>query len=163
MQVTRQIASWLVLGAIFFTPISPTEAKTHASAGVSVFNKAKNYVGIHERSGSKKLKKITKVNPARVPWCAAFINGVLKTVGIHGTGSLSAMSFAKYKKGTKKPHKGDIVVIKRKGGSGAHVALFSKFVKKNGRRYVQVLGGNQKNKVSIRNYPVAKVISYRKI
>lgn len=163
MQVTKHITSWLILGVLFFGSIAPVEAKTHTSRGVSVFNKAKSYVGIHERSGSKKLRRLTKVNPARVPWCAAFINGVLKTVGLRGTGSLSAMSFNKYKKRTKKPHKGDIVVIRRKGGSGAHVALFSKFVKKNGKRYVQVLGGNQKNKVSIRNYPVAKVISYRKI
>lgn len=139
---------------LFATPVFAKEA---------VLNKATNYVGMHESGNRTTLKGVTKVDPVRTPWCAAFVNGVLRSVGLSGTGSNSAKSFTKYKTGTKNPKKGDIVVIRRKGGSGAHVGIFKGFVKRNGRTMVAVVGGNQSNKVSVAYYPTSKVISYRKV
>lgn len=124
---------------------------------------ASQYLGMHERSNKGSLARVTKVNPARTPWCAAFVNGILRQEGYRGTGSNSAASFKRYGSATSNPSSGDIVVIHRRGGSGAHVGFFKGFVKKNGRTYVAVLGGNQSNRVSVSYYPVSKVHSYRNV
>jgi uncharacterized protein (TIGR02594 family) len=136
---------------------------TPVFAGEAVLNRASTYVGMHERSSRTTIKGITRVDPVRTPWCAAFVNGVLRSVGISGTGSNTARSFTKYKTGTTNPQKGDIVVLRRKGGSGAHVGIFKGFVTRNGRTMVAVVGGNQSNKVSVAYYPTSKVITYRRV
>lgn len=124
---------------------------------------ASQYLGMHERSNKGLLSRVTKVNPSRTPWCAAFVNGILRQNGLRGTGSNSAASFKNYKTATSMPSEGDIVVIRRRGGSGSHVGFFKGFVTKNGQRYVAVLGGNQSNKVTVAYYPVSKVHSYRNV
>lgn len=136
---------------------------TQAYAAEEVLSKAQNYVGLHERSNRGTIKGITRVDPVRTPWCAAFVNGVLRASGKSGTGSNSAKSFTKYKTGTTNPSRGDIVVLRRKGGSGAHVGIFKGFVNRNGRRMVAVVGGNQSNKVSVSYYSIGSVISYRRV
>ena len=136
---------------------------TPTFAAESVLNRANNFVGMHEKSNRTTIKGVTRVDPVRTPWCAAFVNGVLRSVGLSGTGSNSARSFTKYKTGTKNPQKGDIVVLRRKGGSGAHVGIFKGFVKRNGKTMVAVVGGNQSNKVSVAYYSTSKVISYRRV
>lgn len=136
---------------------------TSVFAGEVLLNRASTYVGMHEKSNRTTIRGVTKVDPVRTPWCAAFVNGVLRSVGLSGTGSNSARSFTKYKTGTKNPQKGDIVVLRRKGGSGAHVGIFKGFVTRNGRTMVAVVGGNQSNKVSIAYYPTSKVITYRRV
>jgi len=136
---------------------------TPSFAAENVLNKAKSYVGLHEKSNRARIKGVTRVDPVRIPWCAAFVNGILRSSGKSGTGSNSARSFTKYKTGTKNPRKGDIVVIRRKGGSGAHVGFFKGFVNRNGRKMVAVVGGNQSNKVSVAYYSTGSVISYRRV
>ena len=128
---------------------------------MSVYNKAKLFEGMEEKKNRKELKKYLKIDPVEIPWCAAFVNSVLEELGFKSTKSLAAMTYAKYNKPTKTPTKGDIVVIKRNGGSGAHVGFFHGF--KNGGKTVSILGGNQSNKVNIKDVPVSIVISYRKI
>ena len=136
---------------------------TPVFAGEAVLNKAFGYVGMNEHSNRKTIRGVTRVDPVNTPWCAAFVNGILRSVGLSGTGSNSARSFTKYRTGTKSPSKGDIVVLRRKGGSGAHVGIFKGFVKRNGKTMVAVIGGNQSNKVSVAYYSTSKVISYRKV
>lgn len=136
---------------------------TSNMASADVFSKANQYVGLHERSNRGTLKEVTRVDPARTPWCAAFVNGVLREAGFSGTRSNTARSFTKYKTGTTNPQQGDIVVLRRKGGSGAHVGIFKGFVSRNGRNMVAVLGGNQSNRVSVAYYPTSKVITYRRV
>lgn len=157
----------ILIGILLFTFSASasgiTEARTRNHYTASTYTKAKQYVGLSERHNRKQLRKIVHVDPVRTPWCASFVNAVLNSVGLSGTHSNSAMSFAKYKTKTRTPHKGDIVVLRRHGGSGAHVGFFKSFEKHNGRTYVAVLGGNMNNKVMVKTYPVHKVISYRKV
>jgi uncharacterized protein (TIGR02594 family) len=146
--------------AVFFLLFSvvPSFAQTQDN----IFNRAFSYVGLHERSNRQQIKSVTKVDPVRTPWCAAFVNGILEQLGQRGTGSNMAISFAKYKTATKTPQKGDIVVIRagRGGrGSGNHVGIFEKFVGNK----VAVLGGNQRNAVKISYFSKSSVISYRKV
>ena len=147
------------LAAIFlFFSVVPSYAQND-----NIFNRAFSYIGLHERSHRTQIKTITKIDPARTPWCAAFVNGILRQMGIQGTGSNMAISFAKYKTATKSPRKGDIVVIRtgrsRRGRSGNHVGFFQGF---KGNK-VAVLGGNQSNRVKVSYFPIRSVISYRRI
>jgi uncharacterized protein (TIGR02594 family) len=128
-----------------------------AFADSSVITKAESYVGMHERKNRGSIKEVTKIDPARVPWCAAFVNGILKQLGLSGTNSNMARSFSKYNSPTKNPQKGDIVVFNH------HVGFFKGFVKKGNRTMVAVLGGNQSNRVKVSYFPVSSVISYRKV
>ena len=147
--------------AVFFllTSAAPSFAQTQDN----IFNRAFSYVGLHERSNRAQIKRVTKVDPARTPWCAAFVNGILAQLGQRGTGSNMAISFAKYKTATKNPQKGDIVVIRtgrsRRGRSSNHVGFFEGF---KGNK-VAVLGGNQSNRVKISYFSKSSVISYRKV
>lgn len=128
-----------------------------AFAEPSVISKAESYVGLHERKNRSKIKEVTKVDPVRIPWCAAFVNGILKQLGFSGTNSNAAISFSKYNVPTKTPKTGDIVVFRH------HVGFFKGFVTKKNRTMVAVLGGNQSNRVKVSYFPTRKVLSYRKV
>lgn len=141
----KTVASIAVAISILATPVQ-----------ASIYADATRFIGLHERKHTNSLQKITKVNPKKVPWCAAFLNGILKRNGKKTTNSLAAASFRNYGKRVTKPIKGDIVVLK------GHVGIFVGFVTRNGKRYVAVLGGNQSNSVKVSYYPVKKVVSYRR-
>lgn len=127
-----------------------------------VLSTASNYLGLHERSNTGTLRRVTGVNPARTPWCAAFVNGVLRQSGRRGTGSNSAASFRNYGNATSAPAGGDIALVRRRGGSGYHVGFFKGYVTRNGRTMVAIVGGNQSNRVSVSYYPAGKV-SFRRV
>lgn len=146
--------------AVFFLLISAVPS--YAQTQDNIFNRAFSYVGLHEKTNRAQIKSVTKVDPVRTPWCAAFVNGILAQMGQSGTGSNLAISFAKYKTATKTPQKGDIVVIRTgrsRRGSGNHVGIFEKFVGNK----VAVLGGNQSNKVKISYFSKSSVITYRRV
>ena len=156
------------VAAIFFALMTPAKADISTNPNFSgfgdrhaIYTKAKSVEGMQEHKNRKQLRNFMKVDPVEVPWCAAFVGAVLKAFGLPTTNSLTAMSYAKYKKETKKPEMGDIVVIRRNGGSGAHVGFFHGF--KNGGKTVSILGGNQSSKVTIKDVPTSIVISYRKV
>jgi uncharacterized protein (TIGR02594 family) len=118
---------------------------------------ASQYVGLHERTNRNTLKAVINLDPSRTPWCAAFVNAILHTTGIQGTGSNHARSFLRYGVATNAPRKGDIVVV------GRHVGFYEGHVTRNGRTYVAVLGGNQKNRVQTSYFLASKVSSYRRV
>ena len=144
-------------------PFSDAERATYQVFNFAggVIGTAASYLGMHERKNGAALKRVTKVNPARTPWCAAFVNGVLRQNGRKGTGSNAASSFTRYGSATSNPAPGDVALIRRRGGSGYHVGFFKGYVNKGGRRMVAVLGGNQGNRVSVSYYPAGKV-SFRR-
>ena len=121
-----------------------------------VYTNAAKYVGLSERGHTRTLQNLTGVNPRHTPWCAAFLNSVLKKSGHKTTGSHAAASFRNYGKAVKQPAVGDIVVLNR------HVGIFAGYVNRNGKRYVAVLGGNQSNRVQISYYPAKRVVAYRR-
>lgn len=101
------------------------------------------------------------VDPQMTAWCAAFVNAVLATNGIKGTGSLAARSFLNFGQDAgSNPQNGDIVVLKR-GNNDAqgHVGFFQGF---DQRGNVKVLGGNQGDKVSTQTFNRDDVLGFRR-
>jgi uncharacterized protein (TIGR02594 family) len=103
------------------------------------------------------------VNDDETPWCAIFMNWVLKRAGFAYTSSARARSFEGYGKPSNNPKPGDIVVFWRvspTAGTG-HVGVFLGI--SVDRTSVFVLGGNQGNSVSVARYPLSNVLCYRSV
>jgi len=138
------------------------------SNNTGVLAKAESMIGLDARKDRQVLKeKLSEANgqtvdPARIPWCAAWANMVLSEVGMETTGSLMARSFLAWGKATNRPNVGDVVVMRRgRNKYSGHVGFFYSFVDVNGAKMVAVLGGNQGKEVRISYYPISKVIAYR--
>ena len=139
------------------------------SRNVGYLAKAESMIGLDARKDRKILKeKLSEANnqtvdPARIPWCAAWANMVLAESGMETTGSLMARSFLAWGKAVKgEPNIGDVVVMRRgRNRNNGHVGFFYAFVDHNGEKMVAVLGGNQGKEVRISYYPISKVIAYR--
>ena len=139
------------------------------SKNVGYLAKAESMIGLDARKDRQVLKeKLSEgngmtVDPARIPWCAAWANTVLAQSGMETTGSLMARSFLAWGKAVKgEPHIGDVVVMRRgRNRNAGHVGFFYAFVDLNGAKMVAVLGGNQGKEVRISYYPISKVIAYR--
>jgi len=123
---------------------------------------ALQYNGYDAKKNRKELQAILDIDPVKVPWCAGFINYVLEKSGYDSTGNLSAASYHNYGMHVKEPQPGDIVLLRRSGGSGRHVAFFYGWTFDNGIKYVQLLGGNQDDAVNISAYPVASIVEFRR-
>lgn len=120
---------------------------------------ASKYLGKHEVTHNKFLKKLLGFNPAKTAWCAGFVNTIEQKCGRQGTGKLLARSYLKYGERIISPGYGDIVVLKRGWSSWqGHVGYFVGETP----THVKVLGGNQDNQVSIKLYPKKKVLGYRR-
>ena len=131
---------------------------------------AREWEGLNVRKDRSDLTKLLsdgndmKVDPVRIPWCAAFANAVLNKAGYQGTGSLLARSFLGYGIPTTYPREGDIAVFSRgKNSSAGHVGFYVGEETVDGVRYIKVLGGNQNKEVSVAYYPANKLLSYRKL
>lgn len=91
--------------------------------------------------------------PDSVPWCAAFVGAMLERSGWRGTGLLAARSYLNWGEKLKKPIDGCIVILKRGNSSWqGHVGFYYKG---------KLLGGNQKDMVSIAPYNKGSVLGYR--
>ena len=92
------------------------------------------------------------------PWCAAFVGAMLHRSGIKPSGSLMARSYLRWGVPLASPRQGCIVVLRR-GGDPAlgHVGFY---VQRRGSK-IAILGGNQRDSVSIADYPVSQVLGYR--
>jgi uncharacterized protein (TIGR02594 family) len=113
---------------------------------------AEKYLGLHEGPGAEDNPEVVKFYAASghpeiihdaVPWCAAFVGGVLHEAGILGTHSLLAKSYASWGIGLNRPRFGCVGVKTRKGGG--HVAFI---VGETPSTYI-CLGGNQGDRVCI--------------
>ncbi len=130
----------------------------------ALIDHASQYKGLTEANDGKKLSNLVGVNVQTTPWCAAFVNAMLHTLGVPGTNSNLARSFLKF--GTavelEDAEPGDIVIFKR-GDSNwqGHVSIVFNYEK--GSNSIQVLGGNQNDSVCLATYPVAKIIGVRRI
>jgi len=124
---------------------------------------ATRYIGLEERKNRKILSDLVDLDVAVIPWCASFINALLEELGIEGSGSNLARSLLKV--GTKVKLEdalpGDIVVFKRGNSTWqGHVALF---VKGPTNGFIEVLGGNQGDRVCIAKYKARKLLGVRRV
>ncbi|MCG7944943.1 MAG: TIGR02594 family protein [Candidatus Thiodiazotropha taylori] len=120
---------------------------------------AHGMIGINERDDKFLLKALLNLDPTETSWCAAFMNYVLEKHGEKTTGSLLAKSFLKIGEETFEPTLGDILVFSRgteewKG----HVGFYMGETEDT----YWVLGGNQSNAVSIKQYTKSRLISARR-
>lgn len=103
------------------------------------------------------------------PWCAAFVNWVLSSLVIKGTGSARARSFEDWgmslnpdpERAWELVCPGDIVVLwrKREHSAFGHVGFF---LRREG-HHIWLLGGNQGNRVSAKRYHNNRVVTFRRI
>jgi uncharacterized protein (TIGR02594 family) len=102
----------------------------------------------------------TAFNQDSVPWCAAFVGGVLEECGIKSTRSAAARSYLKWGRGIPAPVEGCIVIFWRGSPSGwsGHVGFV---VGQDQAGNLMVLGGNQGDEVNIRPFPISRVLGYR--
>ncbi|MFN3676797.1 MAG: TIGR02594 family protein [Sphingomonas pseudosanguinis] len=128
---------------------------------------AQRYTGLSEKNVSDRgelrqfLSTVTRdVDPKMTAWCAAFVNAVLATNGLKGTGSLSARSFLGYGEATDTPNKGDIVVTRRGNDpTKGHVGFYDGT---DARGRIRVLGGNTGDKVGVSTYARTDVLGFRR-
>ena len=97
-----------------------------------------------------------------VAWCAAFVGSMLERAGLASTRKLNARSYLDWGKEVEleNAQPGDIVIFSRGDPNGwqGHVAFF---VRDMG-VFIDVLGGNQSDQVSVARYPKSRLLGIRR-
>jgi len=158
-------------------PVSRPQSVLHTIRTVSVsaenpLSVAEQYLGYNENTHRAELRNFIGVDPRQTEWCAAFVNSVLHTLGQPGSETVSAhpllaRSFIDWGKPVdhknQEPEPGDVVVFPRGRQSWqGHVGFYVDTVTVDGKEYWQILGGNQRNSVTIELYDPARAISVRR-
>ncbi len=139
---------------------------------------ASQYLGMREVPGHKSNPAILAMlkldarwpTDDAVPWCSGFANWIAFNMGLERTKSLRARSWLRVGKPvTAQNITGNTVAIFQRGrgrqpgpdviNAPGHVAFVSHV---EGSR-VWVVGGNQGDKVSLKAYPISKVLGYRRL
>lgn len=134
------------------------------------FDIAKSYIGTTEGAGPTDNPKIIEmyasvgqahVEHDEVAWCAAFVGHCLEKAGIRSTRRLNARSYLDWgvPVDIAEARQGDIGVIPR-GSSGWQGHVF--FIDRVEGAWVWGLGGNQDDAVSVKRYPVSKLLGVRR-
>lgn len=122
--------------------------------------------GVCEYPGKKQNPRIIqyhqsvtlKATEDEIPWCSSFINWCMTEAGIEGTNSAAARSWMEWGAAHLQAQRGSVVIFRRgKNPTQGHVAFFLSRIGDD----VEVLGGNQSNRVGINRYPEKDVIGYR--
>ena len=114
-----------------------------ASSGSSVVAEARRWIG-------------TNPTDRKSLWCARFMNFVLKRVGLSGTSSDMANSFASYGQRLAGPKVGAIAVMSR-GRGGGHVGVVSGF---DSHGDPIVISGNHSHRVAEAVYSRSRIYAY---
>jgi uncharacterized protein (TIGR02594 family) len=103
----------------------------------------------------------SSVQDDETAWCAAFVGSHLKRAGLPHTGKLTARSYLDWGQPVNDPEPGDIVVFWRGSRDGwqGHVGFYVSETA----THINVLGGNQSNKVSVQAYPKDRLLGYRRM
>lgn len=124
---------------------------------------ALDYLGYHENDNREELEQLLRVDPVRVPWCAAFVNAILRENDIPDTGSFLARSYLDWGISVDDPQYGDILVFERGTEDWqGHVGFYIGKYEKDDIEYYMVLGGNQNDSVTIQYYSTQKLIDIRR-
>jgi len=145
-------------------PDEPNTVNTKLNTAV---DKAIGMEGMHERVNQRDIKQYLDtggagMDPAKVAWCAAFVNATLKIAGAEGSGSQVATSFLNWgEQATGRLQKGDVVVRpqgKGPGQVGGHVGMATGKVRagQSGLE-VEMLSGNEDNKVKRTWEPLGRI------
>ena len=103
-------------------------------------------------------------NSKTTAWCSSFVNTIMASTGYQYTGKLNARSWLNIGNVvTANPKVGDVVIFWRnkKDGWEGHVGFFISY--SPDKKYINVLGGNQGNKVGIDKYSVDRLLGIRRL
>lgn len=105
----------------------------------------------------------TSITDDETPWCSIFVNWVCKEAGVQRSGKANARSWLYVGIPVSHPRPGDVVIFWRDSPNSwkGHVGFFMGFSKNLSQ--VFVLGGNQRNSVSIQGYDADKVLGFRSL
>lgn len=95
--------------------------------------------------------------PDSVPWCSSFVNFCIESAGLQGTRSKVARSWENWGVDAGNFVPGCVVVLQRGDPPSGHVGFY--VGRESGR--VQLLGGNQGDKVSIASFDATRVLARR--
>lgn len=123
-------------------------------------------MGQSEVTGAKSNPRIVEyfsstnyaVTDDQTPWCSAFVNWCFQKAATKGTGKANARSWLDWGKACK-PVVGAVVVLSR--GNNPALGHVGFYVGRNPDGSINVLGGNQGNKVCVQAYPASRVLGYR--
>jgi uncharacterized protein (TIGR02594 family) len=126
---------------------------------------ARGFIGLREIVGRKHNPTILRwwvairapFTDDETPWCAGFVGGVLEKCGIRSSRRASARSYLSWGQRLAGPAIGSIVVFER-GPRNGHVGFV---VGRDKAGNILVLGGNQGNAVSIKPFPVSRILGQR--
>jgi len=123
--------------------------------------------GETERAGTRENPRIVaffrdvghpEVVRDEVAWCAAYVGACLERTGIPSTRSLLARSYLKWGAALAEPRIGAIAVLSRGSDPGkGHVGFWLGETDDS----VVLLGGNQRNAVSVARYPKSRLLALR--
>jgi uncharacterized protein (TIGR02594 family) len=143
-------------------PQTTPKVKKKIVPGKDPVTVAKQYEGLHAFKDRSVLRGLMNIDPARIAWCAGFVNAILDKVDVEGTDSLQARSFLNWGIETRAPKEGDVVVFARgRSREAGHVGFYVGEEVVDGVRYILVLGGNQRKAVNVAYYPARYVLGYR--
>jgi uncharacterized protein (TIGR02594 family) len=119
-------------------PQSGVDYRVGEGASSSVLAVARRYLGLGNVTGSHR------------PWCADFVNMVLRKTGhaTSGSGMVGSMLHVGHRVSSPRP--GDLVVMR------GHVTIFAGY----GPRGFVGLGGNQHHRVAMSNFPMRSVVAF---
>ena len=139
------------------------------TTSMSFLDIAKVFVGMDEVENRKELRAFMGIDPSRIEWCAGFVNSILSTKGVPGSGSVSrhpllARSFLKWgHEVTDGIQPGDIVVFPRgRAEWQGHVGFYVKTEYVDGIKHYLILGGNQDNAVTYELFPATFAMAVRR-
>jgi uncharacterized protein (TIGR02594 family) len=168
---------WLVdmlmklFGGRQMAPIEPPKPEEPVKGEPEWLRIAKLDLGLREVAGPASNPEIMRYwsacdydphpDDSKDAWCSAAANYWVQKSGLPGTRAPNARSWLKWGHELKAPKPGAITVFWRESPSSwkGHVAIYLGPGKKPGT--VSVLGGNQKDGVSIEDYSEKQVLSYR--
>lgn len=147
----------------------------HHPSPIELLGYAATFAGIAEIPGAKHEARVVAMlrhvgirrGGDETPWCAAFVNWVLEHAGVDGTGSAMARSFTHWGDSVPNPEiearPGDVCVLWRKSRTSAsgHVGFFQRF--ERGGKRICLLGGNQRNRVGSKSYPIGRLLVVRRV
>ena len=130
---------------------------------------AKGELGVHEIRGRKHNDRILEYHDAtsldassdETPWCASYLNWVLKQCKIKGTNSARARSFINWGVKLDEPKIGAIAVFWRKSKTSrsGHVGFYLGEDKNKVGNFL-LLSGNQANAVTIKSYSRERLLCF---
>lgn len=142
---------------------SPRQHKTEHAPWMAI---ALQELGVSEIPGTDHNARIIEYHQAtslratddETPWCSSFVNWCMGRAGYPRTDSAAARSWLQWGKRIDTPVYGCVVIFSRPPSpSSGHVAFY--LGQRSGR--IEVLGGNQGNKVSVATYPANRLLGYR--